>query len=55
MDGVFQYMNQRYNNLAYFSTARSIHRMNGRVDLGVTVVLRVQNLNANMAQMAGLS
>ena len=43
-------MNQRYNNMIYFSTARSTHRNNGKVQLGITVVLRAQNITPNMAQ-----
>jgi len=53
LNGAFAYMNQRYNNMIYFSTARSTHRNNGKVQLGITVVLRAQNITPNMAQMVG--
>eukprot|EP01083_Nonionella_stella_P229210 811535_1 len=49
LDGIFLYMNSRYNNLIYFSTARSTHRNNGTVQLGINIALRVQQLNISMA------
>ena len=45
-------MNNRYNGAISFGPARSTHRNNGKVQLGITVSLTQSNITPNMANMA---
>ena len=38
LNKIFLYMNQRYNNLIYFSSARSTHKNTGKVQLGIYIL-----------------
>merc|ERR1712032_1709722 len=56
MNAIFAYMNQRYAGSVNFAAARSTHRSNGTVNLGITVTLQqmiaIQG-NNNMNQTDG--